>query len=229
MAILRSQVILPYKSGQPEDIVVNTWHFAISGPLTGAAEDAQVNAALTTFYQAIDGFLASTLDATSNAASVQTYLLDPGGAGPEDDDAGSPVNVDTFTITPGGGTPLPHEVAMCLSMSSDLTGVAEEDGSTRPASRRRGRIYLGPLDTSVVGVEGVTNNARPGTGARNAILDAAETMVNALQAFTNPINLSVYSRVEGVTRPVTKLWMDDAFDTMRGRGADPTSRLSRNV
>lgn len=106
---------------------------------------------------------------------------------------------------------LPHEVALCVSFQADpVSGV--------PQARRRGRIYLGPL------AEAASSNARPSTSVLNVVEAAAQRLLD--ESTLSVWKWQVYSRTGQTHATVTGGWIDNAWDTQRRRGNDPTARLS---
>lgn len=201
------QVAIPYNTGVPEDVMVNTWSFDI-------ADDTQdnyneVGAFLFTFYTALDGYYSPVLDMTQ--AHVKLYLRS---------DAEPRTPRDEAIVSFGDGNldnqPLPEEVAVCMSFRGVLASGA-------PPARRRGRVYLGPLSTDI-SVEGTNLRARVDDSFRIAVREAYQDAAAELTTTGN--DHCVWSSVDGVNRVVTDLWMDDAFDTQRRRGPRATNRLT---
>jgi hypothetical protein len=74
-------------------------------------------------------------------------------------------------------------------------------------------------------------NARPHPTLVNSILVGAKTMHDALRTFLmdwvvySPTSAAVPGAVESdFAHNVGHIWVDDAFDTQRRRGVDPTKR-----
>lgn len=111
-----------------------------------------------------------------------------------------------FDPAGGGGNAGPAEVALCLSYYA---------GVNQP--RRRGRIFVGPFASGPVGTE------RPDPGLMQLLLDFASDLssVGGVDALW-----SQYSRTDNDYNDVTNWWVDNAWDTMRSRGATPTQRVS---
>jgi hypothetical protein len=195
----------------PEDVVVNTWHAVTPGGTLADVEE--VVADLEAFYGTIQGYLSDLLH---GAATVKVYdLLDP-----------TPrvaVVEDDFTIVPGSGTPLPAECASVLSFRG-------EPLSGEPNARRRGRVYLGPLNAS--SIEGGSGpDMLLDADHMTTITAAADTFGTALQADGN--QWAIYSPTTDLTEglplafvPVTDGWMDNAVDIVRKRGGRATTRVT---
>lgn len=213
---LRCQVTIPNVNGIPADAITNTWH--VKGWTVDPVDAANsFFTDLSDFYLAIDAFLSSSLD---TSVTVDFYdLLD---AIPR-----VPVFTDTFTITPGANAPLPHEVACVLSYAGQaVSGTA--------AGRRRGRIFLGPLDSAVM--DDSAGQSILQTSTITAIASAANDLMGA--GNTSSRQWAVFSPTSAGsqpwdaadllagTLPVTHGFVDNAFDTMRSRGTLATTRVT---
>ena len=115
-----------------------------------------------------------------------------------------------FMVAPAGN-PLPPEVALCLSFEGLPT-------SGIPQARRRGRIYLGPLD-----VDGLAPVGRPTTTVVNRLVAAGEVLRLASVAAAS-WTWCVFSVVNDVNVPISRGWVDDEYDTQRRRGRVATVR-----
>ena len=200
-------VIMENQSGLPEDRFVNTWHFvADGGDLFAASLDIQQQ--LEAFYNvggpnSISHFISSKVLRTPGVTQTRYYNL-------ADVPPREPV-IREWTLGPGASFDnLPNEVAVTMSFYSD-----------RNLPRQRGRLYLGPLRTNAmadrVGDQGVS------TEFRNAIGQSLTNRANALAA--GDATWSTHSETTGELHPVSHIWVDDAFDTIRKRGKDPTNRV----
>lgn len=215
MTTLRALVSLPNASSTlPRDAAVNTFHFNSSSP---AATAASAHTALTTFYNAIDGLLSSVCGTT---ATVKYYDL-------ADAEPRTPIYTNTIALTVGSGVGLPNECAIAMSYRADLV-------SGQPPARRRGRIYLGPLDADDVST--VAGDMRPTSPIRTSIANAAKALAEA--TITSSTGWVVFSPTSAGPSPwsegvldassfvVTAGWVDDACDTVRSRGLAATTRTS---
>jgi len=217
--VLRAQVSLPNGNTLPQDAAVNVWHFesfAADRLVSAAALCAELN----TFYQAIDGLLSGKL---SGALEIKVYDF-------SDSLPRAPILVYTGSFTPGVAQPLPHECAICLSYSGPVASGA-------PRGRRRGRIFLGPWTIAVL--DDGTGDAIVDAGAVGAIVSAAIALGEAGSPST--YRWSVFSptaagsppwttlELAAGTLPVTDIYVDDAFDTVRSRGAAAISRNSDTI
>lgn len=229
MPLYRATVKLARRSGIVKDQAINVWHFEATEIGTGSA--APIANALAFFYSAgsLPAYFAHTTDRTNTTPhSVDISVVAPGGPGPGDDVRTKSVHLLPFSMVSVGATavPLPAEVAVALSFRGDIAGQVEEapDG-TRPASRRRGRIFLGPLNGSVVSQDSL-GRAFVATEFRSVVNDAYQTMMIALNAASPTIYHVVYSPTAGSNARVSVLSMDDAFDTIRNRGEAATERTT---
>lgn len=215
--LYRAQVIIPNVSGNPDDAVVNTFHFDDDDDPLAGAEDTQgwIIGALTQFYGDIDQNLFPNTVGTTG----EIRLYDMRDAMPR-----IPRVVQEFTITPSAGDPLPAEVALCLSFRA-----AYESG-VNPA-RRRGRVFLGPINNTQTLL--VSGQLRPAVDLRNLIASAAAELRTNTHPASPGLDLkwSIYSpatdvgsSIDDAFNDVISGWVDDAFDTQRRRGAAATAR-----
>lgn len=199
MGMKRAMVVFESVTGLPEDRIVNTFHFAAGGV------NDDIFAALTAFYNTGTGspkdWMSGYALRTANASQVRIYDLA--------DAEPRPPDVRQWTLGGAGGAPLPREVACCLSYYA-----------TRNIRRQRGRIYIGPLSTTILenrtGDQGIVAAARTGIG--NAAAALASGGPTARWVVHSPAN----GPESGM--PVTAGWVDDAVDIQRRRGLDPTNR-----
>lgn len=202
----------------PEDLIVNTWHFRHTDVSVGTTPEDSANDMidqLEEFYQAIDGVLFPTTVGTT----IQCKAYDLNDAEPR-----VPVLTRSIAITPNTGEPMPHEVAICLSLKADVE-------SGEPAGRRRGRVYLGPLVKAAASVD--SNRVVFSNDYRNAVRDAAIAAFLTGLTSEDP-KLHVYSRTTdlgGATVAnsffrVVRGEVDNAFDTQRRRGHAPSAKTT---
>jgi len=201
VTILRAQVILGSDSALPKDVSVNTFHFDTTVPYDTASAQSVIDR-LRVFYNAIKSDLSQTL----NPALCTVKIYDLSDIKPRVPREHQSLNLDLV-----GNSSHPREVALVLSFEA-----ARQSGSVQ--RRRRNRVYLGPL--SVIGtVSGA--DFRPPTALLDEIASAAGTLkANASLG----IQWVIRSQVGNFVAPVANGWLDNAFDTQRRRGADPTSR-----
>lgn len=210
MSRIRAQVTIPYSSGMPEDVVVNTFHFLTAGtPMTGG-EQAALSTAIEAFYNgensgagsSIANALAHTLSRVANAVNIDYFDL-------AEAEPRVPVGSSNFTLGAAGQASTgPTEVALCASYTAEaISGV--------PQARRRGRIYIGPFNLAHL-------FERPSLGLRERLGEAGTGLISASGVAGAP--WCVYSRVGDAFAQIISGWVDDEWDTMRSRGRRATTR-----
>lgn len=216
--LLRVQCNLGNNSNLAKDRAMNTWHFW-SGAVDPQDDIDSIDTALSIFYQSIDGFFSPCL---SGDLDIVYYDL-------TDAEPRAPLRTAAHTVTPGSDPQLPAEVAICLSYA----GIGS---SGFPPARRRGRFYLGPLNSSVI--DDGANDAVIQGSVRGAICNAAEVMMGLEASSTaewrvfSPTTAGAppWSNLElgAASLPVISAYVDDAFDTVRSRGVAATARTTVN-
>lgn len=205
-------VELAAASGIASDNVVNTFHVADLG--TGGTFP-DIVARVWDFYTATTGgntftmasHISAAMSRATNAVKLAVYAL-PATPGP----TGPPVYVELETLPAAqSATGLPDEVCLVISSHGDLDG-------TDADRRKRGRLYLGPLDTN--GTNQGTFPIRPGDLFRSDATKAIKQMAANLAA--DGWQWVVFSRMNWAGYGVVGGWVDNAFDTQRRRGPDPT-------
>jgi len=218
MTVLRAQVTLNSSSGLPEDAAMNVWHFhSVAADLEDTADT--INDELSTFYNGI----ASVYSGNTLTGTCTTKFFDL-----TDDPPRVPMFEDGFAITSmGDADALPTECAITMSFQGD----PESGGNAR---RKRGRLFIGPLDAGTTSTG--AGLVRVGAGATSALAVAATGMIDAGAPLT--FQWIVFSPTTAGTPPwdetildasstlVTQGWIDNAFDTQRRRGTAPTSRIN---
>lgn len=216
MGVIRAQVFIPSDTGIVADGSVNVFHFA-------SLEDDPVvvsgyaHTKLTAFYQAIDGILASTCN---TPATVKYYDL-------EDPEPRVPVAQDTIALTLPSSSGLPAECAIVLGFQGAPTSGVNQ-------ARRRGRVFIGPLDSGIV----TTSSGRTLVSAAT-VTTLSNAGANLLDAISpTEASLAVFSptsagappwspgAIDGATTVADEVWVDNAFDTQRRRGILATSRTT---
>jgi hypothetical protein len=201
-------------SGLPTDVFTNTWYFrnTQSPSVTPIAD--RIESVLTAFWttagsadQVID-YIPAVI--TAQPVLMKTYDL---GTGPPR----SPVDERNIDLSAFGAatTQLPREVACVLSY---YAGRQELEPPIN-GNRRRGRLYIGPLATGAI-APGLSGAMEP--ALRTALAEAALNVRDT----TEDVNWHQLSQTNGTLHPVTGGWVDDAFDTQRSRGREPTSRVT---
>lgn len=209
------QTIIPAKTAIPEDSVVNTWAFTGTG--SAVATSTLAADLLATFWgstptggtNAVGKYIGASHN-LNNAIIFKSYdLADPLPRAP------AFTTVLGINPTPLSTSQLPAEVACCMSFAAL---VASGD---QPA-RFRGRVYIGPLNITALATS--TNTwSSPLTAMMTNIVAAGNDMMNAGDS---DCSWGIYSRTDDVVRPVVRGWVDDAWDTQRRRGVEPTTRLT---
>lgn len=215
---LRAIVTLANDTSIPRDAAQNTWHFWSEGTVADDVDDICDN--LINFYQTLQDYFSGGLAADGHTIKVYNLVDDP----PRTPHANS---IDDFGLTLTTTARYPNEVACCLSYEGDaLSGL--------PIGQRRGRLYLGPLNVSTAG--GKAGDIGVLEGFREDVCTAATTLrTNMLAANAT---WCVFSPTRAGSPPWTALELanasifithghvDDAFDTVRSRGGEPTERTN---
>lgn len=212
---LRSQVSLANNSGLPVDVITNTWHWQ-SNATDFLTDVSFAHSFLAAFYAQIEEIYGNQI---SGDYVIKTYnLLDGVPRVPQGE--------YTDSINPSTGTPLPNEVAICMSYhAAPISGTFQ--------GRRRGRIFLGPLDGSVLddtSHDGVIQATTQSTIANaGATLYAAANATSCKWAVFSPTNAGggpTFSapQLAASTFPVVNGHVDNAFDTIRSRGTAASTR-----
>lgn len=237
MATYRTTCNMHSVTGLPEDDVVTTYHWETDEGAYAVATAAALNGHVAAAWEAV------TAPGTSKPS---TWIS------PEISRVTVPTN-KTYGIS--GGSPLavndwlamtassfdqgmPSEVALCLSYNADLTNVLEEApddadadaAPERPAARRRGRIFVGPL---ILTCATATEPVRPIDTMRNDLLGLGVALGNP----TNPTLTAVNTKwvvnsnpgFGGANYEIIRCSVDNAFDTQRRRGVKQTNRLTAAV
>jgi hypothetical protein len=198
-------------------MVVNT--FAFGTPTVGAptpGELASISNSLIDFYNGV-GVSTRTLASYMSVLVHQGALKHQIRLYDEAAPLGSPpVFSQQFTLAAIGNIPLPAEVSMCLSFRAAPQPPV-------PPSRLRGRIYFPLLSTEALGLVS-SGDARPSVTFQNTLADAGLRLATAVGH-----DWSVWSRANGIFNPVVDMYVDNAFDTQRRRGAVPSTRVSRST
>lgn len=197
-----TQVTLEHDSALPEDRSVNTFAVQLNDAAVVLTELAAWHTALTTFYNAIDGLFSSSISAVGTIKSYDR--ADPTPRVPK---------LSTALAIVAGSAMLPAECAICVSFQAVTLAGA-------PQSRRRGRVFIGPLNSSV----NDTSTGRPDTTQVTTLQNAADALVTTSKGAAEWY-WEVWSQANLSGREVDNGWIDNAFDTQRRRGLRPTSRV----
>jgi hypothetical protein len=207
--VIRAQVVFQGVTNLPEDRFVNNFYFstAIPGQFPVEADYANIATRLPAFYNTggpsghrIAEYMSSEILKTTNSAQIRMYHL--GEEKPRE------LHVVNWTLTTATDSArLPHEVAVVASFYA-----------TRNIPRRRGRVYIGPLNLSALN----QITGRPQDAMRVSIIEAMDSL--SFAAGGNEWVTYSTVLVGGAFHEVTNGWCDNAFDTQRRRGVAGTSR-----
>lgn len=217
-------VKLAKKSGIPADSPEMSFAFNVGDLLLATLTG--VNASIQAFFKttptgstfALQAILSQSLSSVGTLSSTTIYDL----TGHLDGSAhGAPIASFLWGLTAvGTATVLPDQVAAVLSVHSAFGGDVEFAPHARPRGRDRGRVYLGPLDSSVVVQDSVTKEPRLDTPVTGVIANAAKALLTAQPGW------SVWSRKDAALKPITGGWVDNRPDVQRRRAAAASSRLT---
>lgn len=205
MATILTTASLPFRSGLPADVAVNTfWLAPVTTPTEAQCE--QVALLLDAFYSGIQSYLHPRLN---NSLIVRMYdQSDPEPRVPIYEE----VIPSAFTA---GSAGYAEEVAMCVSFKA-------ASASGAPQARRRGRIYVGPLSTAAVTAGSTSAPTRPADAFITALAATASNLADGL--ITNGTPWCVFSRVDNIARSIVSGWIDNTLDTQRRRGINASAR-----
>lgn len=218
------------QSGIPEDAVQNSWvfHYGSGADLTDAMDNIRDN--LLEFWTNIDpggtaapeSYMSPSLSAAADAVSIDFYDIT---AHLDGTTHGTPIGRRTLTLTPSiGGIGLPDEVASVLTFHRPYSTDVEFAGATRPRARDRGRLYFGPLSSSVLLADDVDEVRINPVMCQDFVIAASN-----LAAHVDTTRWAQWSRVTASIGIVSSGWMDNAFDTQRRRGVEPSVRMPFSV
>jgi hypothetical protein len=207
-------------NGTSKDEYVNTFWLMSNLDLAGNAPSgvswaSAIADTLDGFFLTVDSTGSRVLEYMSNRyqgpSQLRIYTSPPGDSGP-------PIASATGTVAfvPPDIQSLPEECAVCLSYNIIPPGVI-------PA-RARGRIYIGPLN--VAAMDDVTSNDQPvhvNPALMQLLLGAGASVQGALAGAG--IDWCLYSRRNAEAYVISQFSVDDAFDTIRGRGTAPSVRI----
>jgi hypothetical protein len=226
---LITQVAFIGPSGIPRDQFENTFHFTLDAG-TDADGAMAAHALVASFFLNVHGSnsVASYLSGKmSRTATLKSYI--EGHAIPR------PIfRQDTFTLpTPLANTGIPEEIALCLSYYAGVN-----------LPRRRGRIYIGPLNTDAIEQD---VDPRPAADFVSTIHDAAVALAatgtvpsgdftnltgSPSPAVAGHITWCVKSTNGGavktphmvVYQPITNGWIDNEWDGQSRRRLAASAR-----
>lgn len=222
------RMVFAHNSGLAQDQVVNDWHFSHATtpdlPSLTAGMFDFYNSTPSTFDFPLSDYIAATIvrdTAGHYSHRADVYQL-PATPGP----MGSPIFTFNSQLGPvhADVTSLPGEVSLVASFRADYGTAAEHFEGTRPRARRRGRVYIGPLNTFTCdATAGSTAVQRPAAGFIDLLL-AQLTALGNTTITTGGATWEVFSHTDWDGHPVTQGWVDNAYDTQRRRGEKATAR-----
>lgn len=222
---LRYQVTIPHTNGLPKDAAINTFAFRSVDPASRTSAHGDVMAALANLYSDLTDYISSQMKLSENVVKAFD-LTEPSPR--------LPFDIETMTLDDPltNDKDLPPEVAMCVSFQ----GALESGVNMR---RRRGRVFLGPLQIATGLDMPIPPSAWPGNFA-GFFYDRLVTGLGSSAEWCVYSRLTHYGKPIGGTivdgdqedpdllpasfTPVTRVWCDDAWDTQRRRGTSATSR-----
>lgn len=227
--LLKCVVKLPAKSGIARDTIDMTLHYTAPTGYVQSDFDAFAQV-MKDFYEhslagtvALNTFIGNSRTTSTNPPTVTFYAV-PATRGA----LGAPVGASTWTPSTWGSDGLPAEVSACLSFRADY-GTAVEFGpgrATRPRARLRNRIYLGPLSSGALQVDGTTGRAKIHANLLTSATERAKSYLKDAMGTAN-WTWKVWSETDWQDYTPTVAWMDDAYDTQRSRGEDPVGRTTK--
>lgn len=235
---VKAVVQLRALTGLAEDAVDNSFYFLYDGandPPSGA-ELTALTTRLVNFYNATNApstddlasQIGEQMTRASNGCAIYYYqsatISVPA-------NWGTPIDVRSWTLSNAvAGNTLPSEVALVASYHADLTDVPETQTNPspppaviRPASRLRGRLFIGPLMAGSGTEDATTHEFRP-SSAYQLVLSRA---MQALEAANDSTwNWAQASQTTGELTLVVGGYVDNSYDTQRRRGLAPTARTA---
>lgn len=236
MNIVSVQHSFQEQSGLARDQIVNTFHFnkvtSGDGDMAGLATaikdffTGHEEVAGTSYPSLYDKYLGGSIFGTE--AKIKMYKLT--------DAKPRPIVYQTSYTTPSatGADTVPTEVAMCLSYHSLPGSWGTETAlapalTANPVGRHRGRIYVGPVRSACL-----DTNGRPVQDFADMLRRLALRMYAT--AFALDFQWCIYSptlttQAGGVPQGSTiqAFSTDDAWDTQRRRGKQPTAKTTSLV
>jgi hypothetical protein len=136
--------------------------------------------------------------------------------------AGGPIATVNFSITaqpPSTGVlALPDQIAVVVGYQGDMTGIPEFQGNTRPRSRRRGRVYVGPLVSAAL-ANSATEAVVPAQMQTDLAVNTHALWNWSGQTAANNPQLVVWSRMDKAVYPCVQARVNNIHDVRRRRAA----------
>lgn len=241
LGMFQLQSKLASVTGLPQDTCENVIHVAIPDGTYAGGDPLALMEAFRDFYNevptggalAVGARISESISRAAGACSITIYSTDDlsGVSG-----FGSPIASLNFTLTAAQvGSGLPEEVAIIASYHGDLTdvpvSVIVDPGppvvTIRPQQRRRGRLYLGPLQAAA-GTE-ASLQFRPNQQIQDELGEAMVDLAAAIVAVDPTFYLGVWSKADEDVWEVVGGYVDDAWDTQRRRGLEATERTAFTI
>lgn len=212
MPLYRTQLVQPYFTNIPADVAVNTVYFTSTNALGDAGDMTAIKTVCNQAMGNLEPYRAANLK-TTGGLTVKIYDADaPPNSSPIS--VGGPYNLSA----PSTLTNLPFECAVVASFQADaIPGT--------PQARRRGRNYLGPLNTSALDDGDATTFPSVAAGMITAATSYMDDLFNVF-AHSAEVRWVVYSPTNNDYALVTNGWVDNEFDTQRRRGVESTARTT---
>jgi len=177
-----------------------------------------LNVAAGTAVHPICYHISKVMSRGSGASTIEAYDITTHLDGSA---AGSPVAMTTFTLgNAGTGFSLPEGLAIAISYRSDYGTDVEFGPGTRPRSRDRGRLYIGPLTSDVVDFDTTTFRSRILAQVVTDFQQAMFALSSSVTAGGDEWVLRQWSRKNAAIKLPTECFMDNRFDYQRRR-SDP--------
>lgn len=202
MGLFRAQFVLQSFTNLARDRYTNTMHFVYDGLDAGDAGVAAsfIRPAMEPFYDALGSSIPAYV---SRTVTLNVYAMaDPPPRVPDTSTFTIPASISTTSSTP-------PEVALVLGYRA----LPPHTGS------RRNRIYLGPLNTTVIQASTATSYPTLLPAVATAFTAAARTAAITSRVAADPgTGWQVYSPKLGLTYAIDEFLMDHELDTQRRRG-----------
>lgn len=222
--LIRATVRIGAVSNIDANASINVLHLYGNQAVMNSTTAATWGGHIETFYQAVEQWYSPSHGGIVGNTWIDFAQVATASLGAADDVVTSPLFRHYFGFIPTfSGQEMPGEVAACLSHNGFIDTIPEETGNTRPRSRRRGRIYLGPVAASAMGAQ---HDPNINADFRGAATLGFKTMCLALAAETGDaqVSMGIYSPTSDSFASSIGCHMDNSFDTVRSRGIVATAR-----
>lgn len=209
-SIVRVMFVGHGPSNLPADRVINVFHF--TGPNDYNTDEETCRAKVADFYEgsnptgAISGYLSPWVQ---RAYELRAYDMSI----PKDTRVPT---IEMRTLGAPFGTGLPEEVAACITLHGQVPPAANR--------RRSGRLYIGPLVSAAASDGSSSGPSRPGNLFIADLCAAALRLSVVVGAAPNWCIRSTRPAENYV--PIYSGYVDNAWDTQRRRGPDPTAKVT---